>query len=246
MRRAAALLALAATLAACVPDKPSPRAMRLSGPVYVVRPGDTLSAIAQRYGLMLSTLARANGIPPPYLIRVGQRLAIPPRPRGMPAMVSRPVVRPLPPQRQPVLQPLPSPPATTRPPAYTPSPGQRIAGAPRLVWPADGPVAETFGTGADPSGISFAVHAGAAVRSAAAGTVIFAGEEPQKYGRLVLIDHGGGWVTAYGHLARLVVGPGETVRANGRLGFSGERPLHFELRRDNQPVDPLPQLPPRF
>ena len=246
MSRAAALLALAAALAACVPDKPRPRAMRANGPAYVVRPGDTLSAIAQRYGLMLSTLARANGIPPPYLIRVGQRLAIPPRPRGMPAMVSRPVVQPLPPQRQPVIQPLPSPPATTRPPAYTPSPGQRIAGAPRLVWPADGPVAETFGTGADPSGISFAVHAGAAVRAAAAGTVIFADEEPQRYGRLVLVDHGGGWVTAYGHLSRLVVSAGETVRANGRLGFSGDHPLHFELRRDNQPVDPLPQLPPRF
>ena len=241
MIRVATLIALAAALAACVPNKPSPRAMRPSGPVYVVRPGDTLSGIAQRYGLMLSTLARANGIPPPYLIRVGQRLAIPPRPRGTPAMVSRPVV-----------QPLPAPIPTYRPPPprsstlAQPAPVIRISGAPRLVWPADGPVAESFGSGADPSGISFAVHAGAAVRAAAAGTVIFAGEEPQKYGRLVLIDHGGGWVTAYGHLSRLVVSAGESVRANGRLGFSGERPLHFELRRDNQPVDPLPQLPPRF
>ena len=241
MSRAAALLALAAALAACVPDKPRPRATRANGPAYVVRPGDTLSAIAQRYGLMLSTLARANGIPPPYLIRVGQRLAIPPRPRGMPAMVSRPVVQPLPPP-SPTYRPLP--PRTATP--AQPSPVVRIAGAPRLVWPADGPVAETFGTGADPSGISFAVHAGAAVRAAAAGTVIFAGEEPQRYGRLVLVDHGGGWVTAYGHLSRLVVSAGETVRANGRLGFSGDHPLHFELRRDNQPVDPLPQLPPRF
>ena len=240
MSRAAALLALAAALAACVPDKPSPRTMRTSGPVYTVRPGDTLSAIAQRYGLMLSTLARANGIPPPYLIRVGQRLAVPPRPRS-PAMVSRPVVQPLPPP-SPTYRPLP--PRTATP--AQPSPVVRIAGAPRLVWPADGPVAETFGTGADPSGISFAVHAGAAVRAAAAGTVIFADEEPQRYGRLVLVDHGGGWVTAYGHLARLVVSAGETVRANGRLGFSGDHPLHFELRRDNQPVDPLPQLPPRF
>ena len=158
-------------------------------------------------------------------------------------MVSRPVVQPLP-------SPTPSP--TYRPPppraatSVQPAPIVRLAGAPRLVWPADGPVAESFGSGADPGGIAFAVHAGAAVRAAAAGTVIFAGEEPQKYGRLVLIDHGGGWVTAYGHLARLVVSAGETVRANARLGFSGERPLHFELRRDNQPVDPLPQLPPRF
>jgi len=243
VRRVAALLALAAALAACVPDKPSPRTMRASGPVYVVRPGDTLSAIAQRYGLMLSTLARANRIPPPYLIRVGQRLAIPPRPRGTPAMVSRPVVQPLP---APTPSPAYRPPPPLAPTLAQAAPVVRYVDAPRLVWPADGPVAERFGSGADPRGMAISTHAGAAVRAAAAGTVIFAGYEPQRYGQLVLIDHGGGWVTAYGLLGRLVVGEGERVRANARLGFTGERALHFELRRDNQPVDPLPQLAPRF
>jgi len=241
VRRAAALLALAATLAGCVPDKPRPRsAAEASG--YVVRPGDTLSAIAHRYGYQLSTLARANGIPPPFLIRVGQRLRIPPAPRLQARqVVSRPVVQPLP--------------TYTPAPSYTPSPAPRPGfppsaarnpSAPRLAWPADGPVSESFGSGADPRGIALATHAGTAVRAAAGGTVLFAGPEPQRYGQLVLIDHGGGWVTAYGNLGRLVVASGEAVRANARLGFAGERPLHFELRRDNQPVDPLPQLPARF
>ena len=217
--------------------------MRASGPAYVVRPGDTLSGIAQRYGLMLSTLARANRIPPPYLIRVGQRLVIPQRPRGTPAMVSRPVVQPLPaPTPTPAYRPPPPRTATLAQPA----PVVRIADAPRLVWPADGPVAERFGAGADPRGMAISTHTGAAVRAAAAGTVIFAGYEPQRYGQLVLVDHGDGWVTAYAYLGRLVVSPGESVRANERLGFTGERALHFELRRDSQPVDPLPQLPPRF
>ncbi|MCA1661036.1 MAG: M23 family metallopeptidase [Novosphingobium sp.] len=239
MRRAGLALMLAAAMAGCVSNRAPPRSARAeAGPAYVVRPGDTLAAIAQRHGLMLSTLARANRIPPPYLIRVGQRLAIPPRPRATQAMVSRPVVQPLPRATPP--------PAYGRAPTYSPAPAPRLASAPRLVWPADGPVGERFGGGADPRGISITAHAGAAVRVAAAGTVLFAGDEPQRYGRLVLVDHGGGWVTAYGHLGRLVVSSGESVRANARLGFVGERNLHFELRRDNQPVDPLPQLPPRF
>ena len=155
--------------------------------------------------------------------------------------VSRPVVQPLPP---PTPTYRPPPPRTATLPQ--PAPVVRIAGAPRLVWPADGPVAERFGGGVDPRGMAIATHAGAAVRSAAAGTVLFAGYEPQRYGQLVLVDHGGGWVTAYGLLGRLVVSAGERVRANERLGFTGERALHFELRRDNQPVDPLPHLAPRF
>ncbi|MDP3675078.1 MAG: M23 family metallopeptidase [Novosphingobium sp.] len=234
-----AVLLLAAALTGCVGSERPARVSEARGG-YVVRSGDTLSAIAMRNGLMLSTLARANAIAPPYLIRVGQRLNIPRR-GDQPAqrMESRPVVQPLPTSTS---TPYPAIVSTPRPSAST--------GAPRLVWPADGPVAETFGTGAEPRGIALDTLSGAAVRAAAAGTVIFAGTEPQKYGQLVLIDHGGGWVTAYGHLARLVVSNGERVRSGARLGFTGasgnDSRLHFELRRDNQPRDPLPLLPPRF
>ena len=238
---AGALLLLSAALAGCVSSERPARVSEARGG-YVVRAGDTLSSIAARNGLMLSTLARANRIAPPYLIRVGQRLVIPRRSaEPVQRMESRPVVQSLP-----TSPPVPTPTYAPRPPVAAPAP----TGAPRLVWPADGPVAETFGSGADPRGIALATLSGAAVRAAAAGTVIFAGSEPQEYGQLVLIDHGGGWVTAYGHLARLVVRNGETVRSGSRLGFTGgtgnDARLHFELRRDNQPRDPLPLLPARF
>ena len=238
MKRAGAVLLMLAALSGCVGSERPARVSEARGG-YVVRPGDTLSAIAARNGLMLSALARANGIAPPYLIRVGQRLVVP---RDSPAparrMESRPVIQPLPrstPAPSPVI-------VAPRPNAPT--------GAPRLVWPADGPVAETFGSGADPRGIALATLSGAAVRAAAGGTVIFAGTEPQRFGQLVLIDHGGGWVTAYGHLAKLVVRNGEAVRSGARIGFTGgsgaDARLHFELRRDNEPRDPLPLLPARF
>ncbi|HUQ13099.1 MAG TPA: M23 family metallopeptidase [Novosphingobium sp.] len=232
MKRRAAL-ALAALLAGCVSGpsqrpRPAPAAAPAPGPEtrYVVRPGDTLSGIAARSGVEMHALARANALAPPYLIRVGQRLAIPAR-RAAPRDESRAVVQPLP-----------------RP---TPAP---VARAPRLAWPTDGLVARGFGAkderGGDGRGIGIAAHAGAAVRAAAGGTVLFAGAEPQRYGSLVLVDHGSGWVSAYGLLSRIVVREGETVRSGGRVGFVGEDGLHFELRRDNQPVDPLPLLPPRF
>ena len=241
MRLATAALLLAAALAGCVGSERPAKVSEARGG-YVVRPGDTMSSIAARNGLMLSALARANGIAAPYLIRVGQRLVIP-KGGTAPArqMESRPVVQPLP-----LSTPTPAPTFASRPSVTTASP----IGAPRFVWPTDGPVAETFGTGADPRGIAFATLSGAAVRAAAGGTVVFAGTEPQKYGQLVLIDHGGGWVTAYGHLAKLVVRQGEAVRGGARLGFTGgtgnDARLHFELRRNNEPRDPLPLLPPRF
>ena len=236
MRRTLAALALIAALAACVSDRPRVRQahrppLQAAGPGYIVKPGDTLSGIAARYGVAMRALAAANGIAPPYLIRVGERLAIP-RPART---ASRPVVQPVPRAR----------------PTDSASAVAANTVAPQLVWPADGPVIERFGEGADPRGIAISPHAGAGVRAAAAGTVTFAGDEPQRYGRLVLVDHGGGWVSAYGHLGRLVVRSGERVRAGARLGFVGPSPtrdarLHFELRRDNVAVDPFPLLPARF
>ena len=97
-----------------------------------------------------------------------------------------------------------------------------------------------------------AMGAGAGVRAAAAGKVIYAGHEPERFGLLLVIDHGNGWATAYAYLGDVTAKEGQTVRAGeriARVGASGEarRPtLHFELRHDNVPLDPGPYLPPRF
>lgn len=87
------------------------------------------------------------------------------------------------------------------------------------------------------------------MHAAAAGTVIFAGEEKNQFGNLVVIDHGNRWHSACGSLGRLTVTKGHQVTQGERVGLVGDTSvtmrteLHFELRRDGKPVDPLTELP---
>ena len=102
------------------------------------------------------------------------------------------------------------------------------------------------------NGMDLAAFAGMTVHSAAAGKVLFAGTEPERFGQLIMIDHGGGWVTAYAYLGQVRVKEGQTVTRRqviAKIGKSGEakRPsLHFELRRDNSPRNPALYLPVRL
>lgn len=88
---------------------------------------------------------------------------------------------------------------------------------------------------------------GQRIVAAAAGSVLFAGFEPL-YGQLVILDHGGGWMTAYGFVGQITVKEGDPVTNRERIGVNGtrSRTLHFQLRRDNEPLDPQPFLPIRL
>lgn len=92
-------------------------------------------------------------------------------------------------------------------------------------------------------GVDIAVPIGSPVRAAGGGTVLQAGEEAE-YGRFVLLEHPGGFQTLYGHLSRITVATGQLVAAGEVLGLTGNTGrssgphLHFELRREGEPVDP--------
>jgi murein DD-endopeptidase MepM/ murein hydrolase activator NlpD len=81
--------------------------------------------------------------------------------------------------------------------------------------------------------------------------VLFAATEPRQFGNLVVVDHGGGLQTAYAFLSRITVKEGDDVSLGERVGLSGHTgkargpELHFEVRRNNRPVDPAPLLQPR-
>lgn len=142
------------------------------------------------------------------------------------------------------------------PPAPDPVPADVSQAVGRFEWPADGPLTSLFGYRMHPifhvlrfhAGIDIGAGYGAPVSAAAGGTVIFAGEA-SGYGTLVVIDHGTvdgrDIATAYAHMSALLVYDGQQVGQGqevGRVGNEGNSTgphLHFEVRRDGDPVDPL-------
>ncbi|RMD79153.1 MAG: peptidase M23, partial [Gammaproteobacteria bacterium] len=140
-------------------------------------------------------------------------------------------------------------------PRSPPGPARAEAAAPRerpirWRWPVDGPVLRRFGEGPVPGrGIQIGGRPGQPVRAAADGVVVYAGRGLPQYGALVIIKHDRHYLSAYGHNQALLVREGERVRAGQRiatLGAQGGRALlHFEIRYDGRPRDPLRLLPRR-
>jgi murein DD-endopeptidase MepM/ murein hydrolase activator NlpD len=118
-----------------------------------------------------------------------------------------------------------------------------------FIWPVSGPVVSPFGYrwGRLHAGIDIGVPYGTPIHAAASGRVIYAGWEGG-YGNLVVIDHGRGLATAYAHQSRIAVGVGQSVGQGQVIGYVGctghcfGPHLHFEVRVNGQPVDPLGYL----
>jgi murein DD-endopeptidase MepM/ murein hydrolase activator NlpD len=117
-----------------------------------------------------------------------------------------------------------------------------------LIWPVSGPVTSGFGWrwGRMHEGIDIGAACGTPIRAAASGAVVYAGWM-DGYGNIVVIDHGNGLATAYGHQSAIYVGggsvsQGQTIGAVGSTGHSTGCHLHFEVRVNGSPVDPLGYL----
>jgi murein DD-endopeptidase MepM/ murein hydrolase activator NlpD len=118
-----------------------------------------------------------------------------------------------------------------------------------FIWPVNGPVVSPFGWrwGRMHEGIDIGVGYGTPIHAAASGTVITAGWEGG-YGNLIVIDHGGGLATAYGHQSGFAVGYGEHVSQGQVIGYVGctghcfGPHVHFEVRVNGAAVDPLGYL----
>jgi len=276
MKRLMLLAALAPLLiAAAEPVLPPDRETE-----HVVKPGETLSGIARRAAVSQVLIADANRLTAPYALRAGQKLTIP-RTRhhtvgrgdtrftisylhGVPwqeiavanGIAATAELR----QGQKLLIPsfIAAPPAafaSATPAPATPAPAASGAPAARFAWPLAGAVRRGFTARATSSnyheGLDIRTPVGTAVRASAAGKVLFAGEEPSQFGRLVVVEHEGGWQSAYAFLSRITVKEGDQVRLGERVGLSGQTgmargpELHYEIRRSNRPVDPAEQLPER-
>jgi len=253
LRRLVVILA-ACTLAACsggyAPvSEQSLGGRRVEGPVpatYKVRRGDTLYSIAWRYGMDYRTLARLNGIDSRYLIYPGQTLrlkggaAVTPTARPTTTSAARPASS--------ASAATGSSSATARK-SSTPEEPVPASGSIKWSWPATGAIIGRFSGGNNPNkGIDLAGSVGDPVFAAAPGRVVYAGSGLLGYGNLVIVNHNRQYLSAYAHNNRIFVKENDTVKAGDKIAEIGStgasRPmLHFEIRRDGKPVDPLKYLP---
>ena len=212
------------------------------GATTVVQRGDNLYRIATENGIALRDLAAWNSIAPPYTIYPGQRLRLYPGSGGSqsPRASSGTATRP--------------PPRSTAPPASIPAPAPAPSTPPinsgvAWRWPVDGQLLSRFEAG-EPTkqGIDIAGTGGAAVRASGDGTVVYSGSGLVGYGELIIIKHNEHWLSAYGHNRNRLVNEGAVVKAGqqiaelGRTGAARDM-LHFEIRYNGKPVDPLKYLP---
>lgn len=222
-------------------------------PVYwgrhVVKAGETLYSIAWRYGRDYRELGDANDIPPPYDLEAGQVLRL--DKRGSVSVASGPPQPPSPSRRAP--SPDPPAPKVSKPanPSVPASQRSQTVASIEWRWPHVGTVIAGYSTsGKVNKGIDIAGNPGDSIRAAASGNVVYAGDGLLGYGNLVIVNHNEHFLSAYAHNRKVVVKEGEDVVSGqiiAELGSSGtDRPkLHFEIRKNGNPVNPLPYLPPR-
>jgi len=193
--------------------------------IHVVQKGEFISQIAQDYGLEWEDLAKINGLKPPYALRIGQRLRLTPNAVNLSGTSSRGEDR-----------------------VDDTDPGEPIGTIP-WIWPTEGRVVSTFkAKDATRKGIDIAGVAGQKVFAAADGEVVYSGAGLAGYGKLIIIKHDARFLSAYAYNEKLLVSEGQKVKSGQVIAHMGlesvDKPrLHFEIRLDGQPIDPLRQLP---
>ena len=197
---------------------------------WTVKRGDTVSKIADRFGLNVGDIVDANGLTNPDDIVVGQKLVLPH------VSVAATV------KEESVLTPNSR--ALKRP--------EKVDLPVTFMWPARGPIIVRFGkqgNGLVSDGINIALENGTPILATASGEVIYVGHGVRGFGNLVMLRHDGNWISAYAHAEEILVARGgyvsrgETIARAGATGLVKSPQLHFELRFGTKPTDPLQALP---
>ena len=219
--------------------------------IRIAQPGDTLHAIAFANGLNVNDVAAWNGVSDTSKLAVGQRirLTVPlnmpdtPRTGAGKTTASAGAVKSGERHRPPASN------APLRPPREVKASAVQ---RPTLSWswPIDGRVITQFNPGAGRQGIDIQGVSGQAVKAALAGEVVYVGNGLKGYGNLVIIKHDVNFLSAYAHNQETFVQEGQQVKGLFRIGSVGRDrqqrdALHFQIRKDGQPVNPLKYLPVR-
>ena len=226
LKRAYIVIGMSLLLAAC-----SSQPKWYDNPeTHIVRSGETLYAIAFRYGKSAEDLARWNRLGNGSLIYPGQVLRLT-APAGT---TTRSTTR-----------------TTASRPAPKPLPTIPAQPAPPWSWPTNGRINVEFGAKPGPgTGVLINGKTGPPVVAAASGRVVHAGSGLIGYGQLIILKHNDTYLSAYGYTSSLLVKEGQEVKKGQRIATMGEGPerkprLHFEIRRNGKPVNPRQYLPAR-
>ncbi len=256
------------------PVTPPIPAVPIQATTYTVAPGDNLYFIASQHNLDFQYLAQLNHIQPPYTVTVGQKLRLAGKLQSKPTKSAKKSTAKPPTM---VFHPAaPAPKASTAaptskvseskvsaprvskaavkpvPPVHTvASSATRTVGGVNWRWPASGLVVLGYSPGATGNnGLNIVGPEGQPIYAAAAGKVVYSANGLQSYGKMIILKHKNGYLTAYAHNQKLLVHSGDWVKSGQEIALMGKTGasrtmLHFEIRKNGNPKDPINYLPPR-
>ncbi len=208
------------------------------GVYHKVEKGETLYGIAGKYQIKVDKLKEVNSIDDEKSLKVGRYLLIPD--------VKAP---------ENVTDSVPSNKNKESSTSFVKKPAdnkgnEKVSSSVKFDWPVDGVVTSLFGprNGKMHEGIDIGVPVGRTITASANGKVIFSGTHGG-YGKVIIIQHKDGYVTIYAHNSKLLKKEGESVKKGEKIAVSGKTGratgphLHFEIRKNSKPVDPLKYLP---
>jgi lipoprotein NlpD len=200
-----------------------------------VRKGDTLFSISFAYGRSHLTVAKLNNIKPPYTIYPGQRIKISGKP------VSRTSTKKSTPKKKKST-------SNQKNTTYRKKTVYKKSSV-KWAWPVSGKIIRTYSANAPrKKGIGITGKRGQAIKAAAAGKVVYSGDGLLGYGNLIIVKHNETYLSAYAHSLKVYVKEGQAVKkgqkvASMGLNENGTPMLHFEIRRNGKPVNPVSYLP---
>ena len=207
--------------------------------------GDTLYGLSKRYGVSVQRLAQLNQLKKPYLIKPGQTIFLKPLNTGAGSSktaVTKSTAQSGSRKHSHV---------SSKPAQVTRSQEQAVSWPKTVRWqrPAKGKIIKKFDRRKnDAKGIDIAGKDGNSIVAAASGKVVYSGNGLISYGNLIIIKHNKTFLSAYAYNRKLLVKEGDVVKAGQKIAEMGhkekQRPmLHFEIRKNGKPVDPLKYLP---
>jgi lipoprotein NlpD len=242
MKSVLAILVAAIFLASCAAGRP-PTDMERGPGWYTVKRTDTLYSIAWRYGLDSEQLAKWNRIDITATIYPGQRLRLlKPHNQSTPAISAGASVATTSSDDKSGAV------AGTKQAAVASTTSSALADPSKWIWPTRGKPLNTFlATRLDRRGIDIAGEPGQSVVAVADGKVVYSGNGLAGYGNLIIIKHSETYLSAYAYCEQRLVEEGMSVKAGKKVATMGSKDniaqLHFEIRRNGKPVNPLKYLP---